>query len=93
MTPEQVFAVCRRYASLLDAKGCEAVQDPKAETQEAKLNHVRWMCDETVEFVDLFLEGKGQGHLDKAMRWLGFIQGVLAVSNILTIEEMKADNR
>jgi hypothetical protein len=34
-----------------------------------------------------------EGKIDKAMRWLGFIQGVLCQSGIYTIEELKSHNK
>ena len=58
------------------------------------------MCDE----VQRMLEGYGSGtlgvetesdrsKLDKAMRWLGFIQGIFAADGIMSVEQMKEDNR
>jgi hypothetical protein len=31
--------------------------------------------------------------IEKAMRWLGFVQGVLWVCGVYTLEQLKADNR
>ncbi len=44
-----------------------------------------WMCDEAVTFI-------ADGKIDKAMRWLGFIQGALWVMGVSTIEESKRAN-
>lgn len=48
-----------------------------------KLKHVVWMCSEAQTFPNT----------DKAMRWLGFIQGYLWVNGVFSIEEMKDHNR
>jgi len=31
--------------------------------------------------------------IEKTMRWLGFVQGVLWVYGVYTLEQLKADNR
>jgi hypothetical protein len=30
---------------------------------------------------------------EKAMRWLGYVQGVLSVTGVRTVAEMRSDNR
>jgi len=50
------------------------------------LQHCLWMCTEIPSFVK-------EGREAKAMRWLGFIQGVLWATGRASIEEMKEDNR
>ena len=46
--------------------------------------HCAWMCDEIIA---------GKMSEAKAMRWLCFVQGCLWSNNVLTIEQMKDDNR
>lgn len=48
--------------------------------------HATWMISQTLQFLD-------EGKIDKAMRWLGFIQGVLWTTGRCTIEELKEMNR
>jgi hypothetical protein len=43
------------------------------------------MLPKAIRFVE-------EGRRDKAMRWLGFIQGVLWVQRIYTIDELKLHN-
>ena len=50
------------------------------------VNQVLWMCDQVDE---MLLEDK----TDKAMRWLGFIQGVLWTTGIRTIDALCYDNQ
>lgn len=53
-----------------------------------KLNHAHWMA---YEAKTVFIEVEVR--IEKANRWLGFIQGVLWAENVFTIEELKAHNR
>jgi hypothetical protein len=45
------------------------------------LDHIKWMLEELPE------------DLDKANRWLGFIQGVLWANGMYTIDDMREHNR
>lgn len=64
-------------------------------TYEAKLDgklysprliHVRGMLPKVKAFV-------AEGRIEKAFRWLGFIQGVLWCESVYSIEAMKDHNR
>lgn len=50
------------------------------------LGHCYGMLDQMEEFVE-------QGRMDKAFRWLGFIQGCLWSQTCYTLEELKEHNR
>ncbi len=50
------------------------------------LQHVNWMLDN-------MLSNISESDMEKAARWLGFIQGVLWVSNVYSIDEMRDHNR
>lgn len=50
------------------------------------LQHVNWMLDNMCDNLPTL-------DMEKAARWLGFIQGVLWVSNVFTIDEMRDHNR
>ncbi|MBE0477000.1 MAG: hypothetical protein IBX62_07890 [Coriobacteriia bacterium] len=50
------------------------------------LNHAYWMCGETKNFLR-------QGREAKALRWLGFIQGLLFLGGVFSIAELKGHNR
>lgn len=85
MTPEQVKQVCAKYAGRLEAKGATPVRNADAPTVAGRMNHLRWMCDEVPRIVD--------ENVEKAMRWLGFMQGAMMVLDVMTVAEMKEDNR
>jgi hypothetical protein len=52
-------------------------------TMGGKIAHYKFMCKEAQKFVD-------EGKVDKAMRWLGFIQGVLWIDETFTLNELKS---
>ena len=49
------------------------------------LSHCLWMCEEGQLLVD-------QGRIEKAMRWLGFVQGVMWATLDICIDDMKHIN-
>lgn len=49
-------------------------------------NHLRWMCSELREKIDIF-------PTDKISRWVGFIQGVLAAAGELDVMEERDRTR
>lgn len=89
MTPEQIHHVALRYQLRLSELGHLA---KRADTSQADLNtkdalpHIMWMLRE-IRFLVV------ENRIEKAMRWLGFAQGVLWAHGIYSIEEMKEDNR
>jgi len=50
------------------------------------IEHAIWMIKETYTFLD-------EGKIEKAMRWLGFIQCILWSTGRCTIEQLKTMNR
>jgi hypothetical protein len=48
--------------------------------------HLLFMCSEAQKFVD-------EGRIEKAMRWLGFLQGVLWSDNEFSLDELKNHSR
>ncbi|OGZ43144.1 MAG: hypothetical protein A2W41_00415 [Candidatus Ryanbacteria bacterium RIFCSPHIGHO2_01_45_13] len=53
---------------------------------KATLSHAHWMIDEIYGFL-------AEGKIEKAHRWLGFIQGVLWATGQYTIEDLAAHSR
>lgn len=90
MTADQVVKVSQKYAAILNGLGAKPFQDRDAKTREGRLNHLRWMCDMTLVEAQ---SAHDHIELQKAMRWLGFIQGAFFSLEIRTIDEMRDDNR
>lgn len=77
MTAEKIIEVCELYHNRLR----------HLEAPNSRLAHVR---DRMLPLTNEFAQ---DGRIEKAFRWLGFIQGVLWCEGIFTIEEMKDHNR
>lgn len=61
-----------------------AIVAPSGITREMTA-HALYCCSQIREFI-------ASGHLEKAHRWLGFVQGVLWVSGLYSIEELREHN-
>jgi hypothetical protein len=88
MNKEQVIKVAQDYQKDLVDIGAEALRFPgdvNAPSSAQALDHVLWMCTEVQRFAQ-------EDKLEKAMRWLGFIQGVLWALGEENIEKLKKDN-
>lgn len=77
--------------------------DPR--NKEAVLSHTMWMCEQGLEFLKggprdpaaevvlaarLKEEALERKNIEKAMRWLGFVQGMFFYTGHYTIDEMRA---
>lgn len=97
----EINAVLRVTAARLAKLGCKTVRHPADKPVPSPnemmgklfeegggysvfLNHALWMCGETLAMPPEKLE--------KKQRWLGFIQGVLWMAGVQTIEVSKRDN-
>lgn len=88
MLPDQLRNVAVKYEALLQERGAVPVRadtNQRIDTHQ-KLCHAMWMCEQIQAFV-------GLGEMYKANRWLGFVQGVMSSFDMLTVDEMREDNR
>jgi len=91
MTDEKVVEVLSLYAKTVDDMGyslrkIEADAEIDMESVPFALSHIRWMCDETKTFIT-------EGRREKAMRWLGFMQGALWLAGVFTLTDLMNHNR
>ena len=91
MTDEQVKQVVTAYQARLTKEGYQPVQIDFDRTtasfpRSRQLEHVAWMCGEILRALD-------GGDREKAMRWLGFTQGVLWAHGVYAVNEMREQNR
>lgn len=63
-----------------------AIRDGKADTPAHRVSHTLWLAREGLQLVE-------DERREKAMRWLGFLQGALWSDNLLTIDDLKDMNR
>lgn len=81
MTGEMVKQVCDLYT----AKAKTAFRERFPEKKSHAVDYAITMCEKTKGFID-------EGRTEKAMRWLGFIQGVFWTEGVYSIDEMRAHN-
>jgi hypothetical protein len=84
MTNEQIVNVTKKYSDFLTNMG--VIESIRQNDVPDSLNHVKWMLEQ----IPMFIE---ENKIDKANRWLGFVQGVFWVRNFYNIGEMRDDNR
>jgi hypothetical protein len=83
MTREKCLEVLDRYERFLSPLG------PKKKDREM-VNHILFKM---IPKMDAMLVLPSQEDIEKFMRWLGFIQGVLWQRGWFTLEELKEHNR
>ena len=96
MTPAKVIEVFTRYRADLDRNwptiepqrfSEEQARAPRwFLAQSARVAHFKFMCEEGCRFVEA-------GRIEKAMRWLGFLQGMFWATDIYTLEDLKNHSR
>ncbi len=89
MTPERILSVVEFYRSFFKRTGIIAAdcdEDSFMVDSVACLQHCHGMLDKIKTFVE-------EGRLEKAFRWLGFIQGVLWIQGMFTLKDLKEHNR
>lgn len=91
MTPDHTKDVFRRMRKLAEETltsygSVEPTRhsEPRIGTPEI-FQHVVFMCDEGQRLVDA-------GKIEKAMRWLGWVQGVAYASDWATLDDLKRMN-
>lgn len=87
MTAETIISVVRAYQAAAVCAGVRPVRCPddvRPEGRQIK-EHLVWMSHEIEYLVQ-------EGRIEKAMRWLGFIQGILWAKGVLTISDLADQN-
>ncbi len=85
MTGEKIKEIVAKYDEILGRYGARSERNMSGVDLHQRLNHLAWMCEQINNFV-------GENRLDKAFRWLGFIQGAFWAYGIQNIEDSKRDN-
>ncbi len=92
MTPSKIAQVLTDYDNSLNKYAKEnSTEGPNrwgdlAGDDSERISHAHWMVREAITFI-------AAGRIEKAHRWLGFIQGVLWSCGHFTIDQMKEHNR
>lgn len=87
MQEHKIILAVKTYANKLiqDDIGVAQHQDGGCD-RKSRLEHVNWMCLQVIAFVN-------DARIEKANRWLGYIQGQLQAFDIFTLAELKEHNR
>lgn len=90
MTKDKIKEVAEYYKRCLN---CEAKRyalnekvGPSFNEGVAIIKHCRYMIDEILSFLR-------QDRIEKAFRWLGFLQGCLWTTGMFSLDELKEHNR
>lgn len=90
MTIENRKAVAKFYIKVLEGMHRCSVKVSNLDNPNVPainmLDHCLYMCHEILALID-------QHRIDKADRWIGFVQGVFAAYSMYTIKEMAHHNR
>jgi len=88
MTKERVLFAVQQIETSLRTWWPDAIphQAPEVLMKVNRAGHMLWMC----KTIPVFLQ---EGRWEKAMRWLGFLQGAAWAMHVRTVEEMKQDNK
>ncbi len=91
MTDAQVKQVVAGYRDRLAREGYQPVQIDFNRTtasfpKSRQLEHAAWMCGEVERAL-------AENDRERAMRWFGFLQGVLWVHGLYAVNELKEQNR
>jgi hypothetical protein len=95
MTTEKLRSVFMYYAALLqfsneypalDAKRIDLTRRGTDVPTILVDQHLLWMCRAACRFID-------EGRVEKAMRWLGFLQGMFYARGTFSIQELGEHSR
>jgi hypothetical protein len=98
MTKEKLASVFQFYlrALTMEAGRLHPCDPKRFSDSEAKMHfimpprtelaHLRFMCIEAQKFID-------EDRIEKAMRWLGFLQGVLWARGFYSLDDLKNHSR
>lgn len=92
MPAERIDAVCATLRKIINPAGIhELARDERFRgdldgAEAESISHLLYMLDEIPKFV-------AEDRREKAMRWIGFVQGVVCVWYGVPVEELKEMNR
>lgn len=93
MNVQQTIEVCIEYSELLKKdyppeRMSDISSEYTPETKHIWLKHACYMAQRIPEFLDEGTESKNE----KALKWLGYLQGILNMSGTKTLKEAKIAN-
>lgn len=87
MTSAKMTEILDGYIKTFADLGIYEISDyTKVGDKSERLQYLHTMCKETKKLIE-------KGDIEKANRWLGFIQGGLWADQVFTIDDMRDHNR
>ena len=88
MDKNKIYTALNLYEDHLKSKGSTSKKhiSKKPPTRQEAFNHSLYMIEEIKEFIK-------QDKLQKAFRWLGFIQSLLWIYGEFSLDDLKNHNR
>lgn len=85
---QSAFNACERLINTEAQKHnvTMAIRDAEATTDQRRASHLLWMAREGMTLIK-------EHRREKAMRWLGFLQGALWALRLVSVEQLKDMNR
>lgn len=87
MTEQRIVEAVSIYASKLAELGYQPERNVEATSFARRMRHIAWMCVAVKAMVE------NDDQIEKAFRWLGFIQGALWSAELYSIEELRQHNK
>lgn len=81
MNKETLLILFKEYKTYLISNKY-VKKDNASKRNGSTMQHIIWMCEEGIIYVK-------DGEIEKANRWLGFIQGVFWIKKVFSIDEMR----
>jgi hypothetical protein len=72
-----------RYKTILEDRKVKA-KDQSGDENPLTLSHALWMCNYSLDY---FKKNPNTYPLDKFSRWLGFVQAILVLHKVTTVED------
>ena len=85
MTHEKFVAMVARNRELLENAEGQAIVPRRNPDIPTLFSHLAWMLNESVHF-------HRNGKIQKANRWLGYVQGVMAMGGSVSLAALKRAN-
>ena len=90
MTKNKIKKVAEYYKECLNCRAERYTPDEKIGRSFSDgvviLKHCRYMVNEILSFLE-------QNRIEKALRWLGFLQGCLWATGVFSLDELKGHNK
>lgn len=90
LTTQRIIEIINKYKKMLSFEyspvRCARSSFIYCTDTDHTKSHALWMCAEIPRLLD-------ENKIEKVMRWLGFVQGILWCNGLVSIDELCSDNK